>query len=87
MNYDETTISIAAGDTVVFYTDGVTEAVNEGDEEFGMERLKQVFTSHPVREADEASQAVFDAVNQFAGNVAQFDDITCLIFRRNETVP
>jgi sigma-B regulation protein RsbU (phosphoserine phosphatase) len=86
MDYDERTISTSAGDTVVFYTDGVTEAVNEGGEEFGMERLKQVFTSQPPREAEASTQAVFDAVNQFAGNTAQFDDITCLIFRRSETV-
>ena len=87
MNYDERTISVSQGDTVVFYTDGVTEAVDANGEEFGMERLQQVFTSHPVRDAKEATQAVFDAVNDFAGETAQFDDITCLVFRRSETVP
>ena len=85
MDYDERTISISAGDTVVFYTDGVTEAVNEDGEEFGMERLQQVFTGQSVRDAEASTLAVFDAVNQFAGNAAQFDDITCLIFRRSET--
>ena len=85
MNYDERTISISTGDTVVFYTDGVTEAVNEEGEEFGMERLQRVFTGQPVRDAEASTQAVFDAVNQFAGNAAQFDDITCLVFRRSET--
>ena len=85
MDYDERTISISAGDTVVFYTDGVTEAVNEDGEEFGMERLQQVFTGQPVRDAEASTRAVFDAVNQFAGNAAQFDDITCLTFRRSET--
>lgn len=87
MNYDERTISVSLGDTVVFYTDGVTEAVNADGEEFGMERLKDVFTSQPMRDAESATQAVFDAVNDFAGETAQFDDITCLIFRRSEAGP
>ena len=87
MEYDERTISTSAGDTIVFYTDGVTEAVNDQGQEFGMDRLRQVFTSQPMRDAESATQAVFDAVNQFAGDVAQFDDITCLIFRRSESLP
>ncbi len=87
MEYDERTISTSAGDTIVFYTDGVTEAVNDQGQEFGMDRLRQVFTSQPMRDAESATQAVFDAVSQFAGDVAQFDDITCLIFRRSESLP
>ena len=87
MEYDERTISTSAGDTIVFYTDGVTEAVNDQGQEFGMDRLRQVFTAQPMRDAESATQAVFDAVSQFAGDVAQFDDITCLIFRRSESLP
>lgn len=87
MEYEQRTISTSPGDTVIFYTDGVTEAINEAEEEFGMERLQQVFTSHPPRDSKDATEAVFSAVNDFAGTASQFDDITCLIFRRSESTP
>ncbi len=87
MEYEERTISIAPGDTIVFYTDGVTEAINEANEEYGMERLQEVFTSSPPQDAKTATAAVLDSVNDFAGTVSQFDDITCLIFRRTEPGP
>ena len=87
MEYEERTISIAPGDTIVFYTDGVTEAINEKNEEYGMERLQEVFASHPHHDAKTAAVAVLDSVNDFAGTVSQFDDITCLIFRRTESDP
>jgi sigma-B regulation protein RsbU (phosphoserine phosphatase) len=87
MKYDQRTVSISPGDTIVFYTDGVTEAINEAGEEFGMERLQQVFASSPPKDSKAATEAVFNAVNDFAGSASQFDDITCLIFRRSETGP
>ena len=87
MNYDERTVSISPGDAVVFYTDGVTEAINETGEEFGMDRLHQVFAANPPRDSRSATEAVFRAVNEFAGTASQFDDITCLTFRRSETPP
>ncbi len=87
MAYAEKTVSIAPGDAIVFYTDGVTEAVNTSEEEFGLPRLQQVFASNPPTDAKTAAQAVFSAVNDFAGTAPQFDDITCLIFRRTEAEP
>ena len=85
--YAEKTVSIAPGDAIVFYTDGVTEAMNVSEEEFGLPRLQQVFASNPPTDAKAATQSVFSAVNDFAGTVPQFDDITCLILRRAEAGP
>lgn len=87
MDYAEKTISVAPGDAIVFYTDGVTEAVNTSAEEFGLPCLQQVFASNPPTDAKIATQSVFSAVNDFAGTAPQFDDITCLIFRRAESGP
>ena len=84
MAYQENTISIAPGDAIVFYTDGVTEAVNTSEEEFGLPRLQQVFAAKSPTDVKAATQAVFSAVNDFAGTAPQFDDITCLVFRRIE---
>ena len=87
MDYQEKTISIAPGDAIVFYTDGVTEAVDTSEEEFGLPRLQEVFSSNPPTDAKAATESVFGAVSNFAGKASQFDDITCLIFRRTESGP
>ena len=82
LDYDQNSITLSPGDSVVLYTDGVTEAINEQDEQFGVERLQEVFTGSPPRDAEAAVQAIFDAMNDFAGDAPQFDDSTCLIIRR-----
>ena len=82
--YQESTIALAPGDTVIFYTDGVTEAVNEGGEEFGMERLAGIFADGAGRDCQSATRAVFDEVAAFAGEAPQFDDITCLALHRSK---
>ncbi len=78
--YEQNSITCAPGDTVVLYTDGVTEAINVADEEFGMDRLQGIFTSAPG-DCRLAVEAVFDSVSDFAGEAPQFDDITCLALR------
>ncbi len=83
--YKQTSITLSPGDAIVLYTDGVTEAMNERDEEFGMERLVELFATTPPTDTEEAIDAVFQAVNDFAGEAPQSDDITCLIFRRSES--
>ena len=82
LGYEQDSVTLAIGDSVVLYTDGVTEAVNEQDEQFGVERLQEVFTGSPHKDAEEAVQAVFEAMTSFAGEAPQFDDSTCLIIRR-----
>ena len=83
-DYEQRSITIAPGDSVIFYTDGVTEAVNVDGEEFGMERLSAVFAGAGAPDCQSATQAVLDAVKDFAGEAPQFDDITCLVLHRSE---
>ena len=82
LDYREGTVDLAPGDAVVFYTDGVTEAENDKSELFGVERLRHVFEDSPPRDAENASMAVFEAVNSFAGDTPQSDDVTCLTLYR-----
>ena len=84
LQYRQDTVAVSPGDTVVLYTDGVTEAMNGKDEEFGVERLREIFAEAPPQNAQEANQAVFEAVHAFAGDTPQSDDITCLTLRRSE---
>ena len=83
--YEESSMTLQPGDRVVLYTDGVTEAENDHSDQFGLERLCEVFTSGTPTDARATNEAVFDAVEAFAGEAPQFDDVTCLTLRRNET--
>ena len=78
LDYRSSTVSLSPGDTVVLYTDGVTEAMSPADEEFGVERLCGVFAEGPFPDAQQANTAIFQAVSEFAADAPQFDDITCL---------
>ncbi len=82
LKYDQSTITLARGDTMVFYTDGVTEAMNSREEEFGMQRLRSVFGTEPPQDAHLTNEAVFRAVHAFAGDTPQSDDVTCLTLHR-----
>ncbi len=77
-SYEESSVTLAAGDIVMLYTDGVTEAMNGDGEEFGMGRLREIFAKTPPSNAQQASEAIFEAVHTFAGETPQSDDITCL---------
>ncbi len=82
ITYSQETITLAPGDTIVLFTDGVTEAMNATSEQFGMHRLTEVFNGHPPDSASAANQAVFESVRSFTGDAPQSDDITCLTLRR-----
>ncbi|MCY3576612.1 MAG: SpoIIE family protein phosphatase [bacterium] len=80
--YTQESVTLAPGDTVVLFTDGVTEAMNTDNQQFGLERLTEVFEGKSPTSALEANEAVFNQVRIFAGDAPQSDDITCLTLRR-----
>ena len=82
-DFEQATVSCSPGDTIVFYTDGVTEAFNDQSEEFGMDRLLKIFEA-PVDNCRTTIESIFDTVTEFAGDAPQFDDITCLALRCRE---
>ena len=84
--YGQNSVVLDHGETLVLYTDGVTEAMNGDGEQFGIERLRKVFSDRAPKDANEAAHKIFEAVNTFADGAAQSDDITCLTLRRNETL-
>ena len=80
--YQQNTVTVEPGESLILYTDGVTEAMNADEEEFGVERLQQIFTGSYPREAYAITQSIFDAVDEFAGDTPQSDDVTCLTLCR-----
>ncbi len=82
LEYREDIATLNPGDTLILYTDGVSEAMNADGEEFGVERLQQVFVDRPPTGARMANEAVLQAVADFAGGTPQSDDVTCLVLYR-----
>ena len=80
--YQQRTVTVAPGEALVLYTDGVTEAMNGDEEEFGVERLQDIFKKSNPHEPYAITRLVFDAVDTFAGDTPQSDDVTCLTLCR-----
>ena len=81
-DYLQSSYELAPGDTVILYTDGVTEAINSDEEQLGLKRLRDAFEARPPSDAEDAGHRVIELVNDFAGDMPQFDDTTCLVLRR-----
>ena len=78
----ERTIHLAEGESLLFYTDGLTEAFNLEDDMFGEERLLRAVGWQESASADDMIQAVESALDDFAGNAPPSDDLTMLAVRR-----
>jgi phosphoserine phosphatase RsbU/P len=70
------------GELFFLYTDGVTEAEDAGQNDFGEDRLRAILAEGEVADAVQCIARVGAAVRDFARGVPQFDDITCLALRR-----
>ena len=83
VTYDETTLQMAAGDMVVFFSDGIVDALNPLGELFGEERLRTLFAEDlPAhRSAESAVGAILDSVNRFQAGTDHFDDETVVVLR------
>jgi sigma-B regulation protein RsbU (phosphoserine phosphatase) len=80
--YEEQAFELRDGDLLAIYSDGVTDAQNEAEEEFGTERLVEVLKRHSGDPAADVVERVFEAIDAYAGNAPQFDDITMLAMKR-----
>lgn len=81
--YQAGSVKLEPGDKLFQYTDGVTEATNEGCELYGMERLAEILGRNAHKTPAELLSAVKKDVDSFVGEAPQFDDITmlCLEYR------
>jgi sigma-B regulation protein RsbU (phosphoserine phosphatase) len=79
--YEEQSVDLGPGQTVVVYSDGVTEAMNEGDEFFGDELLGSLRET-AGRSAPEVAHELLGAVESFVGEARGHDDVSLVIVRR-----
>jgi sigma-B regulation protein RsbU (phosphoserine phosphatase) len=81
-SYHQETIHLEPGDFILFYTDGVTDALNAGNQEFGTDRLEKVILDNQDAPVAEIVAALESAVAEFIGSTSPFDDITIVAARR-----
>ena len=81
LKYEERPLGLSPGDIIVFYTDGVTEAKNEGEEEFGTKRLKQVIDDSHQLSASQIQENIYKAVMDFTAGLQEADDLTMMVIK------
>ena len=79
---EERQIDVAPGDLLVFYTDGVTEAMNAAGELFGEGRLQATVAANQGASAQQVLEAIIDALKTFTGDTPQSDDLTLFVVKR-----
>ena len=81
--YCEDSIEFQPGDALVIYSDGITESVNDRDEEFGEEKLIEVLRNNLHRSASGIRDRIDEALSRFVGTTPPVDDMTLMIIKRN----
>ncbi len=81
--FTERGVTLAPGEMLFLYTDGVTEAVNLDGEQFRVARLVDIAQAEVGRSPQELMLDVIGRVEKFSAGTLQADDITCLVVRRN----
>jgi sigma-B regulation protein RsbU (phosphoserine phosphatase) len=79
--YEQEAIQMEPGDVLVAYTDGVTEAFNAGEEQFGEPRLREIVARSGHHSADELSKVIIERVRGWCGDTAQQDDLTLVVMK------
>ncbi len=79
--YREDKVTLASGDWLIVFSDGVSEAMSASNDEYGEDRILQTVQQHLTAEPPEMLQAIFTDVRAFTKGAAQSDDITALVLR------
>src|SRR6202047_134090 len=79
--YTTARVKLEPGDTLVLFSDGVTEAMDPKEDFFGMPRLAQLLTGHNETPLDELQKLVLEGVENFARGAGPADDLTLLLVR------
>lgn len=77
----EHSLEVKAGDMLVFYTDGIVEAMNEQREEFGEEKFLDIIAKNRQLSSAQMIKLIINEVKSFAGNYPQNDDITLVVIK------
>ena len=81
VRYDQASVTLQPGDTMVLFTDGVSEAMNAADEEFGETRLMEAVRSGASLDASALIDHILETCDEFAAGAPQHDDMTLVVVR------
>jgi sigma-B regulation protein RsbU (phosphoserine phosphatase) len=81
MQYEEATIDLHAGDVLVMFTDGVTEALSLDGEEFGEARLQSLLHDVAALPVEEISSRLSEELRAWTTGAAQHDDLTFILMK------
>ncbi len=82
MNYEIDSVILETGSVIAMFTDGITETVNEDDEEFGDARLLNTLKKHSSHSAKDIMDAIVQATRKFKGNMPQYDDMSMILVKK-----
>jgi len=80
-HYQETRVSLKQGDILVYYTDGMVEAVNDKGELYGFERFLTSIEEGRALRADEILEKLISDIMVYVGSVEQHDDLTAVVVK------
>jgi serine phosphatase RsbU (regulator of sigma subunit)/signal transduction histidine kinase len=80
--YEQRTVQLNLGDFILFYTDGVTDATDLREQQFGLERLQQAILDHRHLPATDIITGLERAMDDFRGTAIQFDDVAIVVVKR-----
>ena len=80
-SFTEETVQLSAGDWLIVFSDGVSEALSADGEEYGEARIVDTVQAHVASDPPEMLQGIFMDVRAFTKGAAQNDDITALVLR------
>ena len=83
LTYEEGLVTVPPGCKLFLYTDGVPESANVTEEEYGYERMEEILRQSADRSTGDTLVMMLRSIEEFAGEAAQFDDITMVALNRN----
>ena len=83
LTYEEGLVTVPPGCKLFLYTDGVPESANMAEEEYGYERMEEILRQSADRSTGDTLVMMLRSIEEFAGEAAQFDDITMVALDRN----
>lgn len=81
VEYQSRVIMMQPGESLFFYTDGITEAFNKAEDEYNVKRLAEFLSGKNIVSTAELVEKVFEDVKIFSDGTEQSDDITCLALK------
>jgi sigma-B regulation protein RsbU (phosphoserine phosphatase) len=81
VSYEEFTLSTRPGDAIIFFSDGIVDAVNDKEEMFGTERLEALITREINNTAEGMVDAIYQDLSAFQGSIERFDDETVIVLK------